>query len=353
LCARIGDAPEYLQVMFWLATASVIRGELQQAREATATLLGLAEARSDRPMLINAIRGLGMIRLFMGDVVDARALTERAFETFSASSETEKLAARSAGQDAGAAGLALMSWALWVLGHVDMAGARMAAALQRADAIGHPHTQAYACYYASILHALRGEPAIAHGHAERCLTLSEEHGFRHWRGLSRAVRDICTTMLDPSVGKLEEVRGALQQYRGAGYQLGITALYVLLCPALLLRHELDAALEVTEQGLLAASHNGELIFEAELYRLKARALLVRGAPKTSTEVQALLDQALRIARSQQARSLELRAARDLSALWIDQGRRDEALGLLTTIYAWFTGGFDTQDLKEAKAILDR
>jgi predicted ATPase len=353
LCARIGDAPEYLQVMFWLATASVIRGELQQARELTATLLGLAEARNDRPMLINAIRGLGMIRLFMGDVVDARALTERAFEAFSASSEAEKLAARAAGQDAGAAGLALMSWALWVLGHIDMAGTRMAAALQRADAIGHPHTQAYACYYASILHALRGEPAIAHRHAERCLTLSEEHGFRHWHGLSRAVQDICMTMLDPSVGTLKQVRGALEQYRGAGYQLGITALYVLLCPALLLRHELEAALEVIEQGLFAASHNGERIFEAELYRLKARALLVRGAPEARTEAQALLDQALRSARGQQARSLELRAARDLCALWIDQGKRDEALSLLTSIYAWFTGGFDTQDLKEAKAILDQ
>jgi predicted ATPase len=229
----------------------------------------------------------------------------------------------------------------------------MAAALQRADAIGHPHTQAYVCYYASILHALRGEPAIAHRHASRCLTLSDEHGFRHWHGLSRAIRGICMTMLDPAVGTLEEVTGALEQYRGAGFQLGITALYVLLCPALLLRHEVEAALEVTKQGLLAASHNGERIFEAELYRLKARALLVLDAPAARTEAQALLDQALRIARGQQARSLELRAARDLSALWIDQGRQNGALGLLTSIYSWFTGGFDTQDLKEAKALLDQ
>src|SRR5258707_7942162 len=76
--------------MFWLATGSVIRGELPQAREVTATLLGLAEARNDRPMLINAIRGLGMILLFMGHVIDARELTERAIEAFGASSETEK-----------------------------------------------------------------------------------------------------------------------------------------------------------------------------------------------------------------------------------------------------------------------
>ena len=353
LCARLGDPPEYLQVMFWLATGSVIRGELPQAREVTATLLGLAEARNDRPMLINAIRGLGMILLFMGHVVDARELTERAIEAFGASSETEKLAARAAGQDAGAAGLALMSWALWILGHVDMAAARMAAALQRADAVGHPHTQAYACYYASILHALRGEPAIAHRHAERCLTLSEEYGFRHWHGLSRAIRGICMTMLDPSASTLEEVRGALDHYRSAGYQLGITALYVLLCPILLLRHEPEAALEVIEQGLSAANHNSERIFEAELHRLKARALLICGAAGSETHAQSLLDWALTTARSQHARSLELRAAKDLAALWIGQGRRDEALAFLAPIHAWFTEGFDTHDLKEAKVLLDQ
>jgi class 3 adenylate cyclase/predicted ATPase len=353
LCARLGDAPEYLQIMFWLATGSVIRGELPQAREVTATLLGLAEARNDRPMLINAIRGLGMILLFMGDVVDARGLTERALEAFTASNEAEKLAARAAGQDAGAAALALMSWALWILGHVDTAVSRMAAALQRADLVAHPHTQAYVCYYASILHALRGEPSIAHNYAERCLTLSEEHGFRHWHGLSRAIRGICMTMLDPSAGMLEEVRSALDQYRGAGYQLGITALYVLLCPALLLRNEPEAALEVIEQGLSAASHNGERIFQAELYRLKARVLLVRGAPDAATHAQPLLDQALTTARSQHARSLELRAAKDLATLWIYQGRRNEALDLLAPIHGSFTEGLETQDLKEAKALLDQ
>src|SRR6266403_2220329 len=353
LCARLGDAPEYLQVMFWLATGSVIRGELPQAREVTATLLGLAEARNDRPMVINAIRGLGMILLFMGHVIDARELTERAIEAFGASSETEKLAARAAGQDAGAAGLALMSWALWVLGHVDMAAARMAAALQRADAVGHPHTQAYACYYASILHALRGEPAIAHRHAERYLSFSEEYGFRHWHGLSRAIRGICMTMLDPSASTLEEVRGALDHYRSAGYQLGITALYVLLCPIFLLRHEPEAALEVIEQGLSAANHNSERIFEAELHRLKARALLLCGAAGSETHAQSLLDRALTTARSQHARSLELRAAKDLAALWIGQGRRDEALAFLAPIHAWFTEGFDTHDIKEAKVLLDQ
>lgn len=108
-----------------------------------------------------------------------------------------------------------------------------------------------------------------------------------------------------------------------------------------------------EQGLSAASHNSERIFEAELHRLKARALIFRGAPGGGTDAQSSLDQALTTARSQQARSLELRAAKDLAALWISQGRRDEALAFLAPIYGWFTEGFETRDLKDAKALLNQ
>jgi class 3 adenylate cyclase/predicted ATPase len=350
LCERLGDPPEYLQIMFWLVTASVVRGELPQAHEAIATLLGLAEARGDRPALLNAMRGRAMILLFMGRVGDAREALERAVEAFNASQEAERMAARSAGQDAGVANLALMSWTLWILGHVDEAAARITTALERADAVQHPHTQAYAAYYASILHALRGEPAIAQGHAERCLALSQEHGFRQWLGLSRAVRGICMALLDASSGALNDVMDALEEYRGAGYKLGITALDVLLCPSLLLNNQVEAALEMIERGLATASHNSERIFEAELYRLKARGLQASTAPDRA-RAQSLLEQALSTARSQHARSLELRAAIDLARLWMDQDRRDDARAVLASIYDQFTEGFETQDLKYARAVL--
>jgi predicted ATPase len=123
-----------------------------------------------------------------------------------------------------------------------------------------------------------------------------------------------------------------------------------LCPAFLSSHNCEAALELIEQGLATTSRNSERIFEAELYRLKARALLVRGAPNAKTEAQSLLDQALSTARSQQAKALELRVAMDTAELWIDHGRREDALGLLAPVYAWFSEGFDTQDLKQAKAL---
>src|SRR5262249_46172521 len=150
LCERLGEPPEYLQVMFWLATASVIRGELPKALEAVSTLLSAAELREDRPAMINAIRGRAMILFFLGHIVDAREALERALEVFGASRESDQMAARAAGQDAGVAILALMSWVLWVLGDVDTAIMRIGSALERAESLHHAHTQAYAWYYASV-----------------------------------------------------------------------------------------------------------------------------------------------------------------------------------------------------------
>jgi predicted ATPase len=144
----------------------------------------------------------------------------------------------------------------------------------------------------------------------------------------------------------------LDEYRGAGYQFGITALFVLLCEALLLRGQLDAVPEIIEQALSTCNVNTERFLEADLYRLKARMLLLGQEPNASLLAQSLLTNALTIARSQSARSLELRAARNLAELWRDQGKRDEARELLAPVYGWFTEGFDTLDLKEAKALLD-
>lgn len=102
--------------------------------------------------------------------------------------------------------MVLMAWVLLILGHADAAVLRMDAALERADSVNHAHTHAYAWYYASVLHALRGEPRIAQGFAERCRAISEQHGFGHWLGLSRAIRAICVAILDDSADCLNEVR---------------------------------------------------------------------------------------------------------------------------------------------------
>ena len=353
LCQSLGDPPESQQVMFWLTTASVMRGELPLARETISALLERVEAVGDRPAALNAMRGSAMISMFMGQIVDAGEQIERALAAFNKSSEQDRLAARTAGQDAGVADLALMSWTLWLLGQPDTAVQRIEAALQRAEGIGHPHTQAYACYYAAVLYALRGEPDLAKTQAERCLDLSESHGFRQWHGLARAIKGICRTRPDESSGALDDVKATVEEYRSAGYQLGITALYVLLCPVLMLRQQqqFEEALEILERGLSIVRDNSERIFAAELLRLKAQALRQASIPGTQDQPESLLESALATAREQRAKSLELRAARDLAEIWMAQGKRAEARGVLAPICAWFKEGEATRDLGEARRLL--
>ena len=248
--------------------------------------------------------------------------------------------------------MAVLGWISWALGYPDMAKARVGAALQRAEAIGDPHSQAFASYYASVLHAFRCEPAVAHTHAGRCLALSEEHGFGHWRNLSRTVRGICANQLDPSSDSLATVGSELAEFVGAVFQFAITALYVLLSQAFLAKHQLMPAREIISKGLASAEQNSERMFQAELLRQKARALVIEGGACVLTDAQKLLEEALAVAKSQKARSLELRAAADLARLHRDQGRFAAGHDLLAPVYDWFTEGFDTRDLTEAKALLD-
>jgi predicted ATPase len=337
--------------MTWLHIALAVRGQLPETLEAAGKLTAIAEAHGDRSALLNSMRAAGMSSLVMGRLVEARDWLERVVREFEASSEVEKAGARAAGQDAGAAGLAVPSWSLWVLGRPDQAIARASDALHRADVLKDPHTQAYVCHYASVLCALRGETAAAYQHADRCFTLSERYGFRQWRNPSRIMRAICAVMLDPAK-TIDAVNIDLDDYR-AGYHLGITVVLALLCEALLLPGQLDLVVEIVEQALAKCQLNTERIFEAEMYRLKARVLLLDAVRHADIEAQTLLDKALTVAHSQNARSLELRAARDLAELWKHQGKRNEARDLLAPVYGWFTEGFDTRDLKDAKALLEQ
>ena len=352
LCERLGDPPEYLQVMFWFTTASVMRGQLPLAHETITELLDRAQARGDRPALLNATRGNAMILMFMGRIVEAGEMIERAFDAFNDSSEDDRFAARAAGQDAGVADLALMSWTFWLLGQPDRAVNSIDAALQRADTIGHPHSLAYACYYASVLYALCGRPDIAQTHAEKCLNLSKLHGFRQWHGLSRAIRGICATMIDKSSAPLDDITAALAEYRNAGYELGITALYVLLCPVLLLHDHIDGALEIIERGFAAVNGNSEKIFESELYRLKASAVRRTSSADASAQSDAILELALGKAKEQNAKSLELRISHDLAKSWLSHGKREQARDLLIPICDWFEEGEGKRDLREARALLN-
>jgi tetratricopeptide (TPR) repeat protein len=353
LCERLQDPPEHLNVLYWLAVMRGVQGELREALEATEAGIDLAKVRGDRPALINFLRGCAMAHILMGRPADALVRTEEAVATFNAADDATRIASRAAGQDAGAAALALMAWALWFLGYPDRATIQMTAALNRADAIMHPHTQAYCHYYASILYILRGDFTVARRHAERCLSLSEARGFGLWLNLARIVCGICTAQLEPSSARLEELRTELDDLSRRGQRMGITALYAPLCRLLVQRRRPDTVLETVDEAQKIGRTTDELLFEAEFSRLKARALVMSGSPRAHLiTARPMLEQALAVARSQNARSIELLIARDLADLMGELGAREKARELLAPVYGWFTEGFDTRDLKEARALLD-
>jgi predicted ATPase len=325
---------------------------LPEALEGCTAAIGLAEAVGNEPAAVNAMRAAGSVLMVMGRLAEARGTLERSIKAIEIRDVVGSQATRAAGRDAGVPSMAMMGWTLWLLGYPDVARAGADAALQRAEAIGRPHTRAYAAYYASVLHAFCCEPSVAQTHAERCLALSGEHDFGHWGNLSRAVRGICASQLDPSSDSLATVSGDLADYVGTNYLGGVTTLYALLSQELLAKRQLALAREIISKGLQIAERTSERFFEAELLRLKAGALVIKGEPGVSAEAQKLLEESLTVAQGQQARSLELRAAVSLARLRRDQGHRAEARDLLAPVYGWFTEGFDTPDLKEAKALLD-
>ncbi|MDR6859829.1 AAA family ATPase [Variovorax guangxiensis] len=352
LCDGLANAPEYARVMFWFATARVVRGELNEALEITSAVWRVAQAHDDQPVLLNAVRGRGMIQLFMGRLPEAYESMRSALDLFDQADEATRLAARSAGQDAGAAGLALMSWVLWLRGDVDLSVAFVSRALERARETAHPHTEAYASYYAAVLHALRDEPAIANMHAQRCLALSEEHGFRQWMGLSRAILAICANSGDKAVAHAHDgVDRALDDYRSAGYQLGTTVLCALLCRALPLETGSEAGLEAINRGLAIVERTRECVFESELYRLKARAFEGSTRPDAVTQRRESLERALTVARAQGALSFELRVAVDLARYSVEQGLTEDARALLPAVLNKLTEGADGVEARAAKALL--
>ncbi len=313
LCERLEDPPEYLEVMFWLTTASVMRGELPLASETITILIDRAQRQGDRPALLNAMRGKAMILMFMGRLGEASTAIEEALSFFEASDEADRLAARSAGQDAGVADLALMSWCLWLQGSAEAVG-RVEDAIRRADAIAHPHSLAYASYYASVLYAFLGNPETSLLHAKRCLELSEEHGFRQWRGLTQAVCANAQARISRNSSALDEAFSALEEYRKAGYQLGITALYALLADTYLKLGRPESAQELLDLGMQTVRDNSERIFEAEFLRLSSDASLCTGVCEARKDPHSLLQQAAAVATYQGAEALLARISDSLADL---------------------------------------
>jgi predicted ATPase len=244
-----------------------------------------------------------------------------------------------------------MAQTLPLLGYPDQALRRMHEMLTYAQASSHAFSLARALFYAAQIHRDRREGAAAQVRAEAALAMVTEQGFGHYVGQATFVRGSALAMQGQHEEGIAQMHQGLAAIRTAGHVVGDARRLARLAEAYGAGGQTADGLRLLAEALAHVERTGERYYEAEVYRVKGE-LLLRQAVPDAPQAEACFQQALVVARRQQARSWELRVAMSLGRLWQQQGKRTEARELLAPIYSWFTEGFDTPDLQEAKALLE-
>ena len=348
LCRQLGESLQLFHVLRGLFIFYLNRGALQTARELGEQLLILAQRQHAPPLLLEAHFAVGATLFWLGEVIPAHAHLEQGMALYDPHQHHSH--AFLYGQDPGVACLSLAALALWVLGYPDQALARIHEALTLAYERPHPFSLARALIYTGRLHQFRGEPHLTQARAEAAVTLSTEQGLVYWCAEGTILRGWALAAQGQSVEGIAQMCQGLATHQATGAELVRPYLLPLLAETYAQGGRVDEGLRVLDQALVSVHTTGERWWEAELHRLKGELLLALSAEKYA-EAETCFHQALDSARRQEAKALELRAAMSLAHLWQQQGRRAEAQALLAPIYGWFTEGFDTADLQEAKALL--
>jgi adenylate cyclase len=240
---------------------------------------------------------------------------------------------------------------LWLLGYPEQARQQSHEALTLVHELAHPHSLAVALDQSAWFHQFCREWQAVQERAEATITLSTAQGFAQWLAPGTIRRGWALAERGQREEGIAQMRQGLAALQAINSQRARTYYLALLAEAYGRGNEVEEGLSVLAEALTVVDKTAERYWEAELYRLKGELLLQQAVPDQH-QAEACFHQALDVARRQYAKSLELRAAVSLSRLWQCQGKRAAAHQLLAAIYGWFTEGFDTADLQEAKALLE-
>jgi predicted ATPase/class 3 adenylate cyclase len=342
------DPVQKFSILYGIWACHYVGGEVVLQRDAASDFVREAERHGDIAAICLAHRTLGTTYVTMGEFVAGRRHLERAWALYDPQEHARFR--YQYGQDIGATALCYLSWALWHLGYFDQASEVAAQAARHADEVSHPHTQVYTiCHARGMLDIFRRRPEEMRSYAGLVVSLCDEHGFPFWAAGGRILNGWAVTCQGETELGIELLRDGLAAWRKTGARLWLPIFLALEAEAHAKADRSDTALQLIAEAALISEETGERWAIAEVLRIKAGLLLATGRP--TEEVEALLVNSLQIARHQQARSWELRIACDLARLRQQQGRGAEARQLVQAIYNQFTEGFDTADLRDAKALL--
>ncbi len=349
ICQQASDTPHLLSVLWGLAHVSVVRADLPKHREVGARIRSLAEQQSNTLFLLVAHWLTGQNLLHVGEFTAGLEQLEQAYTLYDAQHHPTYVTLF--GVDIGVFTLCYMSHALWSLGYPEQAVQRSHKALGLAQEMQHPFSKTLAQVYTATLQQFRREPHTANAHAEVAIALCIEHDFAYYRAWAMIIQGWCLRRRQQLETGTTQMQEGLTALRATGGELRLSYYLALLAEARGEDNQPAVGLGLVTEAFTHQVTTQERWTEAELYRLKGELLLARSAEQ-HTEAEASFQQALEIARQQQAKSLELRAAMSLARLWQQQGKPVAARQLLAPLYGWFTEGFDTADLQEARALLE-
>jgi class 3 adenylate cyclase/predicted ATPase len=332
---------------FWVANLVAFKADI--FIELAAQFLALAkEQRATAPLMIGH-RIMGLTLLVTGNIAEARTHFDQALALYDPA-EHRPLATRF-GQDIMVVTLSNRSSALLLLGYLDAALADAERVIKEAREIGHAATLMYALQYTSVAHVHCGRYATAKAQSDELVALADEKGAPYFKAHGMLMQGWVFSLTGRPSDAIQMLTSGVAAFRLTGATVSIPGWLSSLANAYAELGQFDDAWRCIGEATTAVETTKERMREAEVNRVAGEIALKSPEPNVA-KAEAYFERALAVARKQQAKSWELRAAMSMARLWRDQGKRDEARDLLAPVYGWFTEGFDTLDLKEAKALLD-
>ncbi len=359
--AVVGDETQQFWAPYGLWNYYLVRAELDLALTESERILADAEEGGRPEQLYEALYAIGSTRFYRGEILPAREPLERGLtlETPELDRATSTL---STGLDVGVKTLGILGQALWQSGLADQGLARSEQALELANKLGHPFSRVLALLWMAWIHRLRGEPRQARKWAIELLEASRQEAF-FFVSLAQIVIGWADVMipdgqsedsLDDGDAGARTIEEALQTRAGFGDRLGGTQFLASQVEAFLRRGLVGKARPILARAFRQLRETKERLWEAELFRLRGElALKESSGDRARRKAESSFERSIAVARSQNARSLELRTALSWARLMRDEGRADEAKALLEPVTRGFTEGFDTPDFEQARSWLEK
>jgi class 3 adenylate cyclase/predicted ATPase len=348
LCLQMGETPQLLGALQGLFAFYLAKAEFQSTRELGEEILAREPGTNPDHFRLVAYRALGATHFYLGEFVAAREQLERGIALYDR--DRHGSLAFQYGQDVGIYYRVYSAWTLWLLGRVDQALTHVEEGLALARGLSHPFSLAITLGHAAVLHHFRREWKLAKERAEETIALCTGQGFSFYLAMGNIIRGCATVAQARDKAGLSQAYDGLSAWRRTGAVILVPTFLSLLAEAQGLVGQTEAALAALTEALALADTTGECWWSAELHRLRGE-LLVKFAGADMDHAESSFRHALEIARRQQARSLELRAAMSLGRLWYRQGKCRDARGILTDVHARISEGFDSADREEASSLL--